>query len=135
MKQTIPFSVMFAEINSLNEKGEPKPFSLVYFTADRKRKTGGEIHMISKKTSAMDLLRRNDKRIIYTESQVVITVGKTKNDLPKFAVSKNEKPSISKNPNHFKNKTINILILSSKVTRTIHPYLISYFNDKQVLWY
>jgi hypothetical protein len=127
--------MMFAEMKMLNEKGEPKPFSLVFYTADRKRRTGGEPHMISKRTSAMDLLRHADKRIIFTESQAVLVVGKTKDDLPKFAVSKNEKPALTKNPNHFKNKTINIMILTSKQTRTIHLYLISHFNDKEVLWY
>jgi hypothetical protein len=134
MKQ-IPFSVMFAEMHSLNEKGEPKPFSLVFYTADKRRRTGGEPHMISRRTPAMDLLRHTDKRIIYTESQAVLVVGKTKDDLPKFAVSKNQKPPTTKNPNHFENKTINIMILTSKQTRTIHPYLISHFNDKEVLWY
>ena len=125
---------MFAEICSTTEKGETKPFSLVFCTADRKRKTAGEIHMISKRTSAMDLLRHTHKRIIYTESQVVRTVGKTKNDTPIFAVSTSAEAVNSRNPHHDDNSTINIMILSSKAIRKVHPRLIKYFNDKEVLW-
>lgn len=125
---------MFAEISSFNEKGEPKPFSLVFCTADKKRKTGGDIHMISRRTPAMDMLRQSTKRILYTESQVVRVVGKTEDNVPKLAVLKTGEPSHYRNPHHYENSTINIMILTSKATRKIHPRLITHFNDKKVLW-
>ena len=126
---------MYAELDSLTAKGEPKPFSLVFATADVKRQTGGDIHVISKRTSAMDFLRHNNKRFIYTESQVIKVVGKTNDDVPILPVHKLGEPKKTCNPHHDDNSTINIMILSSKATRTIHPRLILYFNDKKVLWY
>jgi hypothetical protein len=131
MKETIGFSQMLAEMDLLDLKGNPVKFSLIFVTADLKRGTGGEIYIFGRRTTFVDIFRREHKDSIFTESQVIKTVGK--HDGQPIKVSQSiTKPKVERDPRHFDNKTVNVMLLTSKQIRKVHPQLILYFNDKLV---
>jgi len=129
MKDSISFSEMFSEMAKLDRFGNPKPFSLVFISLDLIKKTGGQIYIFGRKTPFVDAFLREFKDAIFTESQVIRTVGKKKGKIINVAQSN---PLKSRNPNHDQNKTINFLILTSKQVRKVHPSLIQYFNEIRV---
>jgi hypothetical protein len=132
MFDTISFSKMLSEMDFVDRNGNPAPFSIVFVTADRKLNTGGDIHIIGHRTALTDLLRRRIKEAIFTESKAIKVVG-----LHNGAVIVNAPrvPSSAeaRNPHHYKNSTVNVMILSSRAIRKVHPRLILYFNDQKVL--
>lgn len=121
---------MFSEMDSLDPGGKLREFSLVFVTANETLSTGGDIHIIGQKTVQVDLLRRRLKDAIFTESLAFKVVGEHHGQ-PKLAVPKQINPAV-RNPNHYDNGTINIMISTSKAIRKVHPRLILYFNDKKV---
>ncbi len=129
MKDSISLSEMYAEMASLDRSGNPKPFSLVFISLDLIKMTGGEIYVFGHRTPFVDAFLRQFKDAIFTESQVIRTVGKKKGKIINVPQAN---PLKSKNPKHDLNKTMNFLILTSRQIRKVHTPLILYFNEKRV---
>jgi hypothetical protein len=92
-----------------DKKNQLKPFSIVFVTADRNKKTGGDIIEIERAT----ILKR----------------------LPgeKKAAKPQANKSITKTPNHWDNSTRNILLPNGQ-KRKIHIRLITRFNNQPVIY-
>lgn len=90
----------------------PIPFSITFCTYSRFKNTGGDRISIDEAVKVVG--KRKDKTII-----------DNRNSGPK---------AISKNPNHYKNHSRNIMIVSSKQIRKIHIRLIEKFNGLQVTY-
>jgi phage repressor protein C with HTH and peptisase S24 domain len=120
---------MFTEMARVDRSGNPVPFSLVFISLDLKKNTGGHIYVFGRKTPFVEAFLRQFKDAIFTESQVIKTVGKKKGKIINVSQAN---PLKTKNPNHDENKTMNFLILSSKQVRKVHPPLIQYFNELRV---
>ncbi|MBN1546858.1 MAG: hypothetical protein JW902_09380 [Syntrophaceae bacterium] len=132
MGDTIGFGQMLAEMDRFDRYGKPVPFSIAFVAADRKRNTGGDYHIIGEKTLFNDLLCRRVKDHVFTESMVIKAIGKHKGE-PILAKPKRDPAKAGCNPRHYKNGTMNVMILSSRQIRKVHLRLIRYFNDKQVI--
>lgn len=98
------------QMDNKDAHGKAVPFSIEFWTADRKKKTGGELIKVDS-----CILARNQKKEKGTQAS--------------GAENKN-----SKAQNHWENSTRNILILSSNRIRKCHIRLIENFNGKKVLW-
>jgi hypothetical protein len=93
-------------MNESDGMGKPVPFKIEFFTADRKKKTGGELISLE---------------------NVVLSKFYTK--------KKSSHPSVKgKSQNHWDNSTRNIKILSSGAIRKVHIRLIETINNKPVYW-
>lgn len=89
----------------------PAPFAIAYITADRKKRTGGQIKTIAQ---AQRLERLSDlPDNILRLNRISITE--------------------SRSPNHYDNKTRNIYIPATRAIRKVHIKLIVGFNGKKVL--
>jgi len=132
MKDEISLSQMLAEMELSDLNGNPVKFSIIFVTADLKRGTGGEIYIFGRRTPFVDRFRRQFKDSIFTESQVIKTVGKH-NGQPLKNSQQAGDPRQKKDPRHYDHKTINVMLLASKQVRKVHPDLILYFNDKEVI--
>jgi hypothetical protein len=132
MKDQISFSQMLAEMELSDLKGNPVKFSLIFVTADLKRGTGGDIYIFGRRTTFVDMFRRQHKDSIFTESQVIKTAGKH-NGQPLKNSQASGTPKMKKDPRHYDHKTINVMLLTSKQVRKVHPDLILYFNEKKVI--
>lgn len=87
-----------------------EPFSLVFSTADRKRRTGGELLRLEGcvKTGG------DKEPMVPTPAAVAQTV--------------------KRKPGHRANQTINVTILSSGKVRKLHVRLLTEFNGHLVRW-
>lgn len=107
------FGEMINAIDGIDSNGQPVGFSLRFVTADRKRKTGGDIIFIE-----------NGKKC----------VGKGKDGNVIWAAPVGESSTgVKKNPHHYANSTRNVLITSSGQIRKVHIRLIIEFNGKKVI--
>jgi hypothetical protein len=129
MDDKISYARMFAEMAKVDRFGNPIPFSIVFVSLDLKKKTGGFIYVFGRRTPFVEAFLRQFKDAIFTESQVIKTVGKKKGKIIHVAQAN---PLKTKNPNHDENETMNFLVLSSKQVRKVHPPLIKYFNELRV---
>ncbi len=123
---------MLAEMELSDLKGNPVKFSIIFVTADLKRGTGGEIYIFGRRTPFIDKFRRQFKDSIFTESQVIKTAGKH-NGQPLKSSQPVGDPKTKRDPRHYDHKTINVMLLTSKQVRKVHPDLILYINDKEVI--
>ena len=123
---------MLAEMELSDLKGNPVKFSLIFVTADLKRGTGGDIYIFGRRTTFVDMFRRQHKDSIFTESQVIKTAGKH-NGQPLKNSQPSGSPKLKIDPRHYDHKTINVMLLTSKQVRKVHPDLILYFNEKKVI--
>lgn len=129
--KVIPYAQMISEMDRLDENQRPVPFSLVFATADRRRRTGGQVHLVGAPTPFLKDLARKIPESTVTESQArkftAIRGGKE-------VVDKRPRPaSTPKDPRHRKNNTRNIQVISSGEIRKVHTRLILYFNEKKVI--
>lgn len=95
-----------------DEQGYQIPFSLRFVTYDKQKQTGGEI--------------------IDAKKAVLLKSGKKDFERKTGIRNKEDPDQIKKKPNHFKNRTRNIMLLPSKQIRKVHIYLITRFNDERV---
>jgi len=95
-----------------DENGNPIPFSITFCTYSRQKKLGGERISIDKAVKVIG--KRNEKTIV--DKRTLATQAPYKN------------------PNHYRNHTRNIMIISSQQIRKIHIRLIEKFNGQQVTW-
>lgn len=91
-------------MEELDQNNNLKPFSIEVVTADRSRRTGGEILSI--------------------ENAVLTRTSKEKRDSAIQTGSRN----------HYKNSTRNIKVLGTDQVRCIHIRLITKFNNHQVVY-
>lgn len=130
--ETIRFGQMLDMMDRFDSEGNPVPFSIVFVTANKQRQTGGELHIYGKPTPWIKKLRARIPDAVYTDSNVIKCVGKRDGKTVIDARPKGS-PKQGKNPNHYKNSTRNIMILSSGAIRKVHIRLILYFNEKKVI--
>lgn len=123
---------MLSEMDFVDRNGNPLPFSIVFVTADRKLNIGGDIHIIGNRTVQVETLRRRIRGAIFTESRAIRVVG-LHNGAVIVNAPKVPSPAETRDPHHFKNSTVNVMILSSRAIRKVHPRLVLYFNDKKVI--
>lgn len=97
------------EMDQVSSSGIPVPFSLKFVTADRKRKTGGEIIEVK---DAIKCIGKKNGMVIYD--------GNT--------LSRKEKA-----PSHYENATRNIALPNGSI-RKIHIRLIIEFNAQKVIY-
>lgn len=95
------------EIDRTDEQGHPVSFNMKFVTADRKRRTGGEIIEANNVHKCITI--RNNK-VVY-----------------------DSRPHVSRNPHHFTNATRNIIFPNGQI-RKVHIRLIIEFNNQRVLW-
>ncbi|MCX6267044.1 MAG: hypothetical protein NTW16_06765 [Bacteroidetes bacterium] len=100
-------------MDQLDDDGKPVRFHVKFVTADRIRRTGGEIIEIPSVRKCVG--NRN---------------GKTVFDIRQKA---DENPSISRQPNHWMNSTRNILLPNGGI-RKVHIRLIIEFNNQKVFF-
>lgn len=132
-EQEITFSQFWSEIHRLDKNGNPIKFSLIFMSADKKRGTGGDFYVFGHRNSFIQMfLAKHKKDIVYTDSLVFKVVG-AHNGQPKLAIPSNLEASASKDPHHWSNQTMNIMVSSSRQIRKLHPCLILYYNDKKVI--
>jgi hypothetical protein len=107
----IRLSNVLEQMDQLDGNEKPVKFDIKFVTADRIRKTGGEI--IEIKQGCKCVGKKNGK--------VVFDTRKASTDIPK----------IPKDPNHWVNSTRNIL-LPNGLIRKVHIRLIIEFNGQKV---
>jgi hypothetical protein len=97
----------------LDDDGKPLKFHLKFVTADRIRRTGGEIIEIQSGKKCVS--NRNGKTVFDTRQKV------------------DENPSNSRQPNHWVNSTRNIILPNGGI-RKVHIRLIIEFNNQKVFF-
>lgn len=101
---------VIAEMDRIDGNGKPVPFSAKFVTADRKRRTGGEIISVE---NAVKCIGKRKGEVVYD--------GRT------------DQNRIRRDPHHYENATRNIM-LENSVIRKLHIRLILEFNGKKVLY-
>ena len=101
-------------MESMDDRGKPVRFQLKFVTADRQKKTGGEI--IEMKDACKCSIRTKQGKEIFPSKKA-------------FPAS----DRVSKDPHHWINSTRNILLPNGE-KRTIHIRLIIEFNNKKVCY-
>lgn len=96
-------------MDRLDHKGRPIPFSLSFYTADRRKNTGGKLLDISG-----GILSKHNSL------------------LPKYIRSV-DGYGASKAPRHFENSTRNIQSPDGSITK-VHIRLIKTFNGHKIIW-
>jgi hypothetical protein len=119
---TIFLSEVRTQIENFDKRGNPIPFSISVVTYDRKKKTGGDIITFDCAIKFTNLDRHS----------------------PFLGLNNPLREATPRNPNHFKNQTVNLAILakdekSGKTYFTgniakIHTRLILEFNGREVIW-
>lgn len=109
MKQPLPLKDVLKLMDRLDHKSQPVPFSVLYVTADRKRKTGGQF--------------------IQTDGAILSKHNKL---LPAH-VRRVDGFGGSKKPASYENATRNIQAPDGSIT-SIHIRLIKAFNGHPVIW-
>lgn len=99
------------EMHRKDEDGKPVPFSLTFVTADKNKRTGGEVVDIA----AAILTWGDDKAM--------------RKALNEESVSADKK---EKKPNHWKHRTRNLLLPNGQI-RKVHLSLITKFNGYDVI--
>lgn len=107
----ILYKEMIREMDQADHNGKPVVFSLKFVTADKVRRTGGEIIEVTKAQKC---------------------VGK-RSDGVLYANPGNGAVKQTKNPNHEQNATRNIYLVDSGHVRKVHTRLIIEFNNKKVI--
>lgn len=110
MKGFIRLQDALAEMDKLDETGNPVKIQLKFVTHDIKRGTGGEIIEIIDGRKCVG--KRNGK-VIYDTRE------------------KSEDPKKSKNPHHWMNSTRNVILPNGQI-RKLHIRLIIEFNHQKV---
>lgn len=110
-------------MNRFSDKGKPVPFSLVFVTADRAKKTGGQFVKVDYAVKNSNLKRSSAFRS--SEAKPKLTDN-----------------ALAKDPNHWKNQTTNIALfakdeMTGKLVKTgemmkVHYRLILFINGKRV---
>ena len=100
-------------MDQLDDDGKPVKFHVKFVTADRIRRTGGEIIEIPSGRKCVG--NRNGKTVFDTRQR------------------KDENPSISRPPNHWKNSTRNILLPNGGI-RKVHIRLMIEFNNQKIFF-
>lgn len=132
-EQEITFSQFWSEIGRTDKDGNPVKFSLIFVSADEKRGTGGDFYVFGHKTTFIQMfLAKHKKDTVYTDSLVFKVVG-AHNGQPKLAIQNNPEANASRDPHHWSNQTMNIMVSTSRQIRKVHPILILYYNDKKVI--
>lgn len=127
----IPYAQMIAEMDRLDGRGKPLSFSVVFATADRKKHTGGQVHIMGNPTPFLkDLAKRIPDNTV-TESQV--RKFTTSRGGEEVVDKRPRSPKQEKDPRHRKNHTRNLQVLTSGEIRKVHTRLILYFNEKKVI--
>jgi hypothetical protein len=108
MNRIITLKEVLTTMERCDHKGKPIPFDLTCITADRVRKTGGDILELK----SASLTRKNKKLPRYVRE-----IG-----IPK-----------KKRQNHWHNQTRNILLPNGQV-RKVHIRLIVMFNGNPVVY-
>lgn len=106
----ILYKDLISQMDQCDGEGKPIIFSLKFVTADRVRKSGGEIITVERAQKCVG--KKNDK-VLYANS-------------PKIE-------GLTKNPNHNENATRNIYLVDSGQVRKVHTRLIIEFNNKKVI--
>lgn len=107
--------ITLAEVlHALNTTADP--CTIVFSTADRQRRTGGELVT----------LEGCVKTGVDKEARAPVPTGQ-----PPAA---EQRRGFKRRPNHRAHQTINLTILSSSKVRTVHVRLITEFNGKKVRW-
>jgi len=104
---------LLEQMNQLDENNMPKSFQIKFVTADRGKKTGGEIIEIPSAKRCVGY--RNGKLVFDSRESSSPTTRKRRD------------------PNHWANSTRNLL-LPNKQIRTIHIRLIIEFNNQKVFF-
>jgi hypothetical protein len=97
------------EMERTDAKGQLKPFSIEFVTADRNKKTGGEIIKV-------------DKAVILKKMNYASSTSSVKAE-----------PMNKKKSNHWENSTRNILLPNGQ-KRKLHIRLITKFNGQAVIY-
>ncbi len=101
-------------MDELDENGLPVRFQISFVTADRKKKTGGEIIEVKGARKCV-VGNRNGKPVFDTREKAGAS-GR-----------------ITRPPNHWANSTRNIILPNGGI-RTVHIRLIIEFNNKKVFF-
>ncbi|UZR95937.1 hypothetical protein [Chondrinema litorale] len=102
----ITLKKVLKEMERVDEKKRPVPFSICFVTADRIRKTGGKVIELPQ-----------------------VTLTKYDKDLPRYARNSPGK----RKANHWHNATRNILLPNGQI-RKLHIRLIVRFNQQTVIY-
>ena len=113
---TILLKDVLTQISTLDSNGKAPFFSISFRTLNRNSKTGGRLVLYPKAKLATKEIYANDNSV-----EALMVVPKAQ---PKF-----RKP-----PNHFDNKTRNIVVMPRKDTRKVHINYITEFNGKKVVY-
>lgn len=92
-----------------------EPFDLVFTTADRKRKTGGELVALA------GCVKTGGPHVPKT-APAPVPAGNPAPATP------------GRNPQHRVHQTVNVTVLSSGKVKTVHVRLITEFNGQKVRW-
>ncbi len=109
----IQLSAALDLMDQLDDDGKPVKFHVKFVTADRIRRTGGEIIEIPCARKCVG--NRNGKTVFDTRQKA------------------DENPSISRQPNHWVNSTRNIILPNGGI-RKVHIRLIIEFNNQKVFF-
>jgi hypothetical protein len=101
------------EMDQFDDDGKPVRFHVKFVTADRIRRTGGEIIEIPSGRKCVG--NRNGKTVFDSRQKA------------------DENPSISRQPNHWVNSTRNIILPNGGI-RKVHIRLIIEFNNQKVFF-
>ena len=100
-------------MDQLDDDGKPVKFHVKFVTADRIRRTGGEIIEIQSGRKCVG--NRNGKTVFDSRQKT------------------DENPSISRQPNHWANSSRNIILPNGGI-RKVHIRLIIEFNNQKVFF-
>jgi len=113
MDDTISLHSVLQIIDGFDADDNPNVFSVGFETYDKKKQTGG--------------------RLINAEKCVKV-VGKKNGKIIWPTKPKLQDDKLSRDPNHFKHQTRNILVNGTQNMRKLHIRLITRFNGKVVSW-
>ena len=116
LKETIFLKDVLTQISTLDDKGRAPLFSITFRTLNRNSKTGGRLVSYEKAK-----LAQKEDHGDQTTFEALRTVPKPRTN-------------IKRNPQHFRNKTRNLVVLPQKKTRKVHINLITEFNGKTVVY-
>jgi hypothetical protein len=108
----IELAEVLKQMDKKDRKGNAIPFKVEFITADLQRNTGGEVRSLTNAVMVTPSFWRKKKKVMV---HTTLT--------PK------------KGQNHYENMTRNIRQLNDTATVKIHIWLITKFNNENVVWH
>ncbi len=108
---------MLSQMERLDQRGQPIPFSIDFVTANLDKGTGG------------DVMRYEHAHLCFPNAS-----GTRKFTPSRKIAAIQQLIKQGRSPDHVRNGTINIITPGNQVT-TVSIWLIRYFNNEKVIWH